>query len=140
MTAKIGTDLIDINENLTLFQDPFGGETLVEDVFAARRRQAETRLRARMEAALPSDAPLEDRVRELARLQDEYEYVGIETCAGKFRLHLPWRAPCAVGGTLEAPRSLAGDNGAVKPEQHQQRRAKLQMNFLVHCFPFTLFY
>ena len=25
----IGTDLIDINENLTLFQDPFGGETLV---------------------------------------------------------------------------------------------------------------
>ena len=25
----IGTDLIDINENLVLFQDPFGGETLV---------------------------------------------------------------------------------------------------------------
>jgi glutaconate CoA-transferase subunit A len=25
----IGTDLIDLNENLTLFQDPFGGETLV---------------------------------------------------------------------------------------------------------------
>jgi predicted ArsR family transcriptional regulator len=52
-----------------------GGETLVEDVFAARRRQAEARLRQRMDASLPSDAPLEDRVRELARLQDELGYV-----------------------------------------------------------------
>lgn len=52
-----------------------GGETLVEDVFAARRRQAEARLRERMEASLPTDAPLEDRVRELARLQDELGYV-----------------------------------------------------------------
>lgn len=52
-----------------------GGETLVEDVFAARRRQAEARLRQRMEASLPPDAPLEDRVRELARLQDELGYV-----------------------------------------------------------------
>jgi predicted ArsR family transcriptional regulator len=52
-----------------------GGETLVEDVFAARRRQAEARLRKQMDASLPSDAPLEDRVRELARLQDELGYV-----------------------------------------------------------------
>jgi predicted ArsR family transcriptional regulator len=52
-----------------------GGETLVEDVFAARRRQAETRLRDRMDASLSPDAPLEDRVRELARLQDELGYV-----------------------------------------------------------------
>ena len=52
-----------------------GGETLVEDVFAARRRQAEARLRQQMDASLPSDAPLEDRVRELARLQDELGYV-----------------------------------------------------------------
>jgi predicted ArsR family transcriptional regulator len=52
-----------------------GGETLVEDVFAARRRQAEARLRQRMDASLPADAPLEDRVRELARLQDELGYV-----------------------------------------------------------------
>jgi predicted ArsR family transcriptional regulator len=52
-----------------------GGATLVEDVFAARRRQAEARLRERMDASLPSDAPLEDRVRELARLQDELGYV-----------------------------------------------------------------
>ena len=52
-----------------------GGETLVEDVFAARRRQAEARLREQMEASLPAGAPLEDRVRELARLQDELGYV-----------------------------------------------------------------
>ncbi len=52
-----------------------GGETLVEDVFAARRRQAESRLRAQMDASLAPDAPLADRVRELARLQDELGYV-----------------------------------------------------------------
>jgi predicted ArsR family transcriptional regulator len=52
-----------------------GGESLVEEVFAARRRQAEARLRAEMEASLPANAPLEDRVRELARLQDELGYL-----------------------------------------------------------------
>lgn len=52
-----------------------GGETLVEDVFAARRRQAEAGLRDRLAARLPHDAPLEDRVRELARLQDEQGYI-----------------------------------------------------------------
>ena len=52
-----------------------GGDALVEEVFAARRRQAEARLRADMEASLPPDAPLEDRVRELARLQDELGYL-----------------------------------------------------------------
>jgi predicted ArsR family transcriptional regulator len=52
-----------------------GGETLVEDVFAARRRQAEARLRQRMDASLPPGAPLADRVHELARLQDELGYV-----------------------------------------------------------------
>lgn len=52
-----------------------GGEALVEDVFAARRRQAEARLREQMDASLPPGAPLVDRVRELARLQDELGYV-----------------------------------------------------------------
>jgi predicted ArsR family transcriptional regulator len=51
-----------------------GGDDLLEDVFAARRRQAETRLRERLDAALPAGAPIEDRVRELARLQDELGY------------------------------------------------------------------
>ncbi len=52
-----------------------GGEGLVEDVFAARRRQAEARLRERMGASLPPDAPLADRVRVLAGLQDELGYI-----------------------------------------------------------------
>jgi predicted ArsR family transcriptional regulator len=52
-----------------------GGEGLLEDVFAARRRQAETRLGERLQAALPAGASLADRVRELARLQDEQGYI-----------------------------------------------------------------
>jgi predicted ArsR family transcriptional regulator len=52
-----------------------GGDSLVEDVFAARRRQAQTRLRQQIDAALPPAAPLADRVRELARIQDELGYL-----------------------------------------------------------------
>lgn len=52
-----------------------GGEALVEDVFAARRRQAESRLRTEMDRMLPDGSPLEERVRELARLQDELGYI-----------------------------------------------------------------
>lgn len=52
-----------------------GGDSLVEDVFTARRRQAETRLRERLEARFPDGAPLHERVRELARLQDELGYI-----------------------------------------------------------------
>ena len=52
-----------------------GGDGLLEDVFAARRRQAEARLRDQIEAALPAGAGLEERVQELARLQDELGYL-----------------------------------------------------------------
>jgi predicted ArsR family transcriptional regulator len=52
-----------------------GGDALVEEVFAARRRQAGAALRARLDAALPADAPLGDRVVELARIQDEQGYI-----------------------------------------------------------------
>ena len=52
-----------------------GGEALVEDIFAARRRQAGLSLRNRLGESLPADASLEDRVRELARLQDEVGYL-----------------------------------------------------------------
>jgi predicted ArsR family transcriptional regulator len=52
-----------------------GGNALVEDVFAARRRQAEADLRGRLEAELPAGAPLRDRVRGLARVQDELGYL-----------------------------------------------------------------
>jgi predicted ArsR family transcriptional regulator len=52
-----------------------GGDSLVEDVFAARRRQSEARLRDRMVETLPAGASIADRVRELARLQDELGYL-----------------------------------------------------------------
>jgi predicted ArsR family transcriptional regulator len=52
-----------------------GGEGLVEEVFAARRRQAEARLREEIDASLDADAPMADRVRELARLQDGLGYL-----------------------------------------------------------------
>jgi len=52
-----------------------GGERLVEDVFAARRRQAEVRLRDQISLTLPDDAPLEARVRALARIQDDQGYI-----------------------------------------------------------------
>lgn len=57
-----------------------GGDALVEDVFIARRRQAEAALRARMDAALPAGASLADRVQELARILDEQGYIS-ETSA-----------------------------------------------------------
>lgn len=52
-----------------------GGDALVEDVFVARRRQAGVALRTRMDAALPAEAPLSDRVLELARILDEQGYI-----------------------------------------------------------------
>ena len=52
-----------------------GGDDLVEQVFAARRRQIGDRIRRRMAERLPDDASLEDRVRTLAVLQDEAGYL-----------------------------------------------------------------
>ena len=52
-----------------------GGPDLVEDVFAARRRQIGHRIRETLAKRLPPDADLEDRVRELAVIQDEAGYL-----------------------------------------------------------------
>jgi predicted ArsR family transcriptional regulator len=52
-----------------------GGSGLLEEVFAARCRQSQARVRERMDAALPPDAPVSDRVRELALIQDELGYL-----------------------------------------------------------------
>ena len=52
-----------------------GGDDLVEQVFAARRRQIGDRIRRRMAEKLPDDATLADRVRALAVLQDEAGYL-----------------------------------------------------------------
>jgi predicted ArsR family transcriptional regulator len=52
-----------------------GGEGLLEEVFAARRRQAVGRIRERMAERLAPDASLVDRARELAVIQDEQGYL-----------------------------------------------------------------
>lgn len=52
-----------------------GGDDLVEQVFAARRRQIGDRARRRFAERLPDDASLGDRVRVLAVLQDENGYL-----------------------------------------------------------------
>jgi predicted ArsR family transcriptional regulator len=52
-----------------------GGEDLLEQVFAARRRQIGDRVRRRIAERVGTDAPLADRVRELAVIQDELGYL-----------------------------------------------------------------
>jgi predicted ArsR family transcriptional regulator len=52
-----------------------GGDRLLEEVFAARRRQIGALFRERIAERLPADAPLADRVRELAVIQDEQGYL-----------------------------------------------------------------
>jgi predicted ArsR family transcriptional regulator len=58
-----------------------GGEELVDGVFEERRRMARERVRQRMAERLPADAPLVDRARELAVIQDEQGYLA-ETVIG----------------------------------------------------------
>jgi predicted ArsR family transcriptional regulator len=52
-----------------------GGDDLVEQVFAARRRQIGDRVRRRLTERVPAGAPLIERVRELAVIQDEQGYL-----------------------------------------------------------------
>jgi predicted ArsR family transcriptional regulator len=52
-----------------------GGDTLVEGVFEERRRITRERVRQRMAERLAPDAPLSDRARELAVIQDEQGYI-----------------------------------------------------------------
>jgi predicted ArsR family transcriptional regulator len=52
-----------------------GGQDLVEQVFAARRRQIGERTRRHMAERVADGAPLRERVRALAELQDEAGYL-----------------------------------------------------------------
>jgi predicted ArsR family transcriptional regulator len=66
-----------------------GGESLVTEVFAARRKALRERVTGRLAARLPAGAPLFDRVRELAVVQDEQGYLchaSIEPDGASFRL------------------------------------------------------
>ena len=55
--------------------EELGGDTLVEEVFAARRRQIGERIRRRLAERLPESASLEQVVRELAVIQDDAGYL-----------------------------------------------------------------
>ncbi len=52
-----------------------GGDDLVEEVFAARRRQTGDRVRRELAERIGPDATLAERVRELAVIQDEQGYL-----------------------------------------------------------------
>jgi DeoR family transcriptional regulator, suf operon transcriptional repressor len=52
-----------------------GGSDLIEEVFAARRRQMGERIKRHLAERVGSDAPLADRVRELAVIQDAQGYL-----------------------------------------------------------------
>lgn len=56
-----------------------GGEALIEQVFQARRRQIGQRVRRELDERVGPDAPLMDRVRALAVLQDEQGYLADAT-------------------------------------------------------------
>jgi predicted ArsR family transcriptional regulator len=65
-----------------------GGDDLVEQVFAARRRQVGDRMRRRMAERLPDESTVADRVHVLAVLQDEAGYLAEAVIGddGKLRL------------------------------------------------------
>ena len=65
-----------------------GGDDLVEQVFAARRRQIGDRIRRRMVERLPDDASLSERVQALAVLQDEAGYLAEAVIAADGTLRL----------------------------------------------------
>jgi predicted ArsR family transcriptional regulator len=52
-----------------------GGDALIDDVFEERRRLTRDRFRQRIADAVPAGAPLIDRARELAVIQDEQGYL-----------------------------------------------------------------
>ena len=81
-----------------------GGEALVEQVFQARRRQIGDRVRRELDERLGPDAPLMDRVRALAVLQDEQGYLASAVLEpdGTIRLR---EHNCAILGVAQGERS-----------------------------------
>jgi predicted ArsR family transcriptional regulator len=103
-----------------------GGEDLVEQVFAARRRQIGDRIRRRMAEQLPEDAGLIDRVRAVAVLQDQAGYLAEALVAddGTIRLRehncaidrIARRTTAACDAELDLFRELLGPS--VERESH----------------------
>jgi predicted ArsR family transcriptional regulator len=98
--------------------ESIGGENLVEQVFIARRQQIRDRVRQRMAERLAVDASVEDRVRELAVIQDEGGYLAeaLIGADGSLRLrehncaiyHVARRGSAACEAELALFRDLLG--------------------------------
>jgi predicted ArsR family transcriptional regulator len=106
--------------------EAIGGDDLLEQVFAARRRQLGTRVREDMADRLTDDAPLADRVRELAVIQASNGYLADATVGpdGTVWLeehncaifHVAAGSPAACQAELELFREVLGAD--VVREQH----------------------
>jgi predicted ArsR family transcriptional regulator len=81
-----------------------GGDALVDEVFDARRRLIAQQVKDRLRERLPADASLEDRVRELAVIQDEQGYLSsaVIDSDGTVRLQ---QCNCAIFGVASASAS-----------------------------------
>ena len=103
-----------------------GGDDLLDQVFAARRRQLGDRVRDRMADGVGLDAPLLDRVRELAVVQADQGYLADTTLGddGTIRLrehncaiyHIAEGSPAACQAELELFTEILGAD--VVREQH----------------------
>jgi predicted ArsR family transcriptional regulator len=81
-----------------------GGDALVAEVFDARRRLVAQQMKDRLRERLPEDAPLVDRVHELAVIQDEQGYLSSAVIGtdGTIRLQ---QCNCAIYGIASASSS-----------------------------------
>jgi predicted ArsR family transcriptional regulator len=103
-----------------------GGNDLLEQVFAARCRQLGTRVREDMARRVADDAPLLDRVQELAVIQSAHGYLAgaVLNVDGTIRLqehncaiyHIAAGSPAACQAELELFREVLGVD--VVREQH----------------------
>lgn len=106
--------------------EAIGGDDLLEQVFAARRRQLGARVREDLAGRLTHDAPLLDRVRELAVIQAAHGYLADTTVSsdGTIRLqehncaiyHVAAGSPAACRAELELFTEILGAD--VVREQH----------------------
>ena len=95
-----------------------GGDELIEEVFAARRRQIGERVRRELDDRVGPRAPLAERVRELAVMQDRQGYLAeaILEPDGTIRMrehncaiyHVANRSPAACRAELELFRDILG--------------------------------
>jgi predicted ArsR family transcriptional regulator len=103
-----------------------GGDDLLDQVFAARRRQLGDRVRGQMAERVAPEAPLLERVRELAVIQGDQGYLADATLGpdGTIRLrehncaiyHIAAGSPAACQAELELFSEILGAD--VVREQH----------------------